>query len=74
MIKMYSTGCPKCNVLKKKLDTHGIKYEIITDINAIQKIGEEHNINTVPILEANGKIMDFKSAVKWLERSDEFGY
>ncbi len=61
-------------MLKKKLDVRNIKYEIIENINAIQKIGEEHNIKTVPILEANGKIMDFKSAVKWLERSDEFGY
>ncbi len=67
MIKMYSTGCPKCNVLKKKLDTKGYKYEIVTDIAIIQKIGEENNINTLPILNVNGNVMDFKGAVKWLE-------
>lgn len=71
MIKMYSTGCPKCNVLKKKLDTKGVEYEIITDINTIQKVGEENNINTLPILEVNGNVMDFKGAVKWLEEYGE---
>ncbi len=71
MIKMYSTGCPKCNVnvLKKKLDTKGIEYEIITDINTIQKVSEENNINTLPILDVNGNVMNFKIAVKWLEEN-----
>ncbi len=71
MIKMYSTGCPKCNVLKKKLDTKGYKYEIVTDIAIIQKIGEENNINTLPILNVNGNVMDFKGAVKWLEEDGQ---
>ncbi len=71
MITMYSTGCPKCNVLKKKLDTKGYKYEIVNDTDTIQKVGEENNINTLPILNADGNIMDFKGAVKWLEEDGQ---
>lgn len=67
MIKMYSTGCPKCNVLKKKLDLSGIEYEIVTDTAAIQEIGKQNNISVLPILSVDDKIMDFKDAVKWLE-------
>ena len=26
MITLYSTGCPQCSVLKKKLEAKGIKY------------------------------------------------
>ena len=29
MINLYSTGCPKCTVLKKKLDSKNIKYNIL---------------------------------------------
>ena len=32
MPTLYSTGCPKCQVLKKKLDTAGINYTIESDI------------------------------------------
>lgn len=71
MIKMYSTGCPKCNVLKKKLDLKKIEYEIITDLTIIKEVGKESNINTLPILSVNGEIMDFKNAINWLEEYEQ---
>lgn len=68
---MYSTGCPKCNVLKKKLDLKKIEYEIITDLTIIKEVGKESNINTLPILSVNGEIMDFKNAINWLEEYEQ---
>lgn len=39
-IRLYSTGCPKCNVLKKKLDALNAKYDVITDMDEIKGICE----------------------------------
>ena len=61
-IVLYSTGCPKCNVLKKKLDMAKIEYEICDDID----IMEQKGFMAAPILEIDGVSMDFGLAVKWI--------
>lgn len=61
-VTLYSTGCPKCKVLKMKLDSKNINYDTISDVNIIISKG----INTVPVLEVDGNIMDFKTAVDWI--------
>lgn len=67
MVKMYTTGCPRCNVLKKKLDEKGIQYEIITD----KDIMIDKGFSVVPILEVDDRTMEFAEAVKWINgRSD----
>lgn len=62
MIILYSTGCPKCNVLEKKLCQKGIIYTEINDIEVMTQKG----FITVPVLEVDGKCMDFKEANEWL--------
>ena len=62
MVRMYTTGCPRCNVLKKKLDEKGIQYEIITDKDIMMSKG----FSVVPVLEVNDRTMDFTEAVKWI--------
>ena len=59
---LYSTGCPKCKVLVAKLNAKNIKYNTVSDIGIIISKG----ISTVPVLEVNGTIMDFKTAVEWI--------
>lgn len=59
---MYTTGCPRCNVLKKKLDEKGIQYEVITDKDIMISKG----FSVVPILEVDDRIMEFAEAVKWI--------
>ena len=59
---LYSTGCPKCKVLKAKLDSKEISYDIISDTSVMINKG----IETVPVLEVNGNMMDFKTAVDWI--------
>ena len=61
-IILYSTHCPKCEVLEKKLRQKDIEFEEINSIKEIRKTG----YLTVPLLEVNGKIMDFKAAVDWV--------
>ena len=61
--KLYSTHCPRCVVLEKKMDQKGIKYNMIDDQNRIINKG----FMTVPILEVDGEVMDFKRAVDWAD-------
>ena len=61
MIILYSTGCPQCKVLKTKLDSLNINYELITD----ESIMMEKGFRSAPILEVDGEIMTFTQAIKW---------
>ena len=62
MITLYSTGCPKCKVLEQKMDMKNIKYEKITDVD----IMTEKGFMSVPMLDVDGEIMDFKTANNWV--------
>ena len=61
-IVFYSTGCPKCKVLKAKLDSKGIDYTIFNDVDRMVEMG----ITTVPDLMIDGKLMNFKESIEWL--------
>lgn len=67
MIVMYSTHCPKCNVLEQKLNSKNISYGVIDDINIMIDKG----FDFLPILEVDGKIMEFNEAVKWINEREE---
>lgn len=58
----YSTNCPKCNVLKTKLNNKGIKY---TEENSVDKM-LQLGIQSAPALSVNGELMDFSEAIKWI--------
>jgi glutaredoxin len=61
-IILYTTGCPKCKVLEAKLKQKGLEYKEITDINEIANKG----FMTVPVLEVDGKILNFTEANTWI--------
>ena len=63
MIKLYSTGCPRCGVLKKKLDEAKITYTLIDDVDEMLKLG----LRSAPALEADGKLMDFAEAIRFVD-------
>lgn len=58
-IILYSTGCPKCRVLEKKLNEKGILFEIENNIETLKKAG----ILTVPVLSIDGQMYQFADAV-----------
>lgn len=62
---LYSTHCPKCNVLEKKLKQKNISYEEVNDI----EIMKEKGYLTVPIIEVDGISMDFKTASDWINNN-----
>lgn len=63
-ITLYSTGCPRCMVLKKKMDEKGIKYNIVSD----QQYMMDKGFSTVPILEIDDQIMNFSEAINWINK------
>ena len=59
---LYEHGCPRCKVLKAKLDKAGIQYETINDVNIMQEKG----FKEAPKLEVDKVVMGFKEAVEWI--------
>lgn len=59
---LYSTGCPRCSMLKKKLSDMGVDYVENNNIDEMLSLG----INDVPVLSVNGRLMNFSEAIKWL--------
>lgn len=59
---LYTTHCPKCLVLEKKLQSKNIDYVENTDADLMISKGFE----TTPMLEVDGNIMDFKAANTWI--------
>lgn len=62
MVTLYTTHCPKCNVLTSKLNEKGIQYEEVDDVNTMIS----KKIMTAPYLEVDGNLMDFVNAVNWV--------
>lgn len=59
---LYSTGCPKCNILKKKLEDAQIDYNVIEDVDVMISKG----LKEVPWLEVDGNLMNFVDSSKWI--------
>lgn len=60
---LYSTHCPKCKVLEMKLKQKNIGYEEVTDVELMQEKG----FKSVPKIEVDGVVYDFKEAVDWIK-------
>ena len=62
MITLYSTNCPRCMVLEKKLNNAGIEYVINNNVDEMLSLG----FMQAPILMADNKAMNFKDAIDWI--------
>lgn len=59
---LYTIDCPKCRILEKKLNEKCIQYVSISNIETLKEKG----FDVFPKLEVDGKIMEFKQAVDWI--------
>ena len=64
-VVLYSTHCPRCCVLEKKLQQKNISYEEVNDV----EIMKEKGYLSVPVLEVDGTSMDFKTASNWINNN-----
>ena len=63
-VVLYTIHCPMCNVLEKKLNLAGIKYEVVDDVEKMTSMGLKQS----PMLQVNcGPLMNFKEADKWIK-------
>ena len=63
-IVLYTTHCPRCNILKQKLKDKNIKFVEETNIDLMMSKG----MKTVPYLEIEkNKILNFEDSLKWVE-------
>lgn len=67
-VTLYSTGCPKCKILEKKLLQKSIDFQAVTDRELMMSLG----FSTMPVLKVNDKIMNFKEAVNWVNKEDKW--
>ena len=63
-IVLYSTGCPRCKVLKKKLNEKNIAYTENCSVDEMLSLG----ITQVPMLDVDGNLMDYSKAMQWANR------
>lgn len=64
VVVFYTTGCPKCGVLKKKLDAKGIEYEENNSVMEMLNLG----ITQVPVLKVEDKLLEFSEANNWINQ------
>ena len=62
MVVLYTTNCPRCIVLEKKLKQKGIEFEARTDF-------DEKGFASAPLLEVDGEIMAFNEANQWINNN-----
>ena len=65
-IILYSTGCPKCEVLKKKLKAKNIEYVEHNNVDDMESLG----IDQVPVLSVDGSLMSFAEANNWINNTE----
>lgn len=67
-IVMYSTGCPRCQVLRKKLAKLPYTVTIIEGEEGIEALGK----TSAPILSVGNQIMEYGEAIKWANKQINF--
>lgn len=66
MIIFYTTYCPQCKVLEKKLKEKNIPYQSRSNIDEMIIKG----FTRVPVLEVDGTIYNFKEAIDWVNSQE----
>ena len=61
-IVLYSTHCPRCTGVEKKLEAKGIQFEVETSVDDMLALG----ITQVPMLRVDDKLLNFAEANTWV--------
>lgn len=66
MIILYSTHCPKCHILERKLQEKHIAYYEDNDVKTML----EKDFTEAPMLEIDGTALNFSEAIAWLNKPE----
>jgi len=64
-VVLYSTDCPKCKVLKQKLDSKAIEYTENHSVDEMLALG----IAQAPVLSVGGELLSFAQANEWVNQA-----
>lgn len=62
---LYSTNCPKCNMLEKRL-YQICEFDVITDIDEVINAAKKYGMKSAPILVIDDKAYNFEQAMKMI--------
>lgn len=65
---LYTTHCPRCNVLKYKLEEAKIEYIENEDVDEMLSLG----MKSAPALKVGENLMNFTEAIKWIGEQNEY--
>ena len=68
MITLFSTHCPKCTQLEKKMQSKGIEYQIIDDIEAMKEMGLKGSMPKIKT--PQGDTLEFADAWKYISMQE----
>ena len=66
-IVLYSSHCPKCDMIEKILKEKGINFILEEDENVYLPLAEENGIDSMPFAEVDGKIFDIKDLQEYIK-------
>lgn len=68
-IILYSSNeCTRCKLVKQMLDIHNVQYTEIND----KRIMIDKEIENVPALEINEKIIEYQEVLTWLQQNNYY--
>lgn len=60
-IILYSTNCPRCKVIEKRLKDSGYEFETVTDMQEMVKLGLTYS----PSVNIDGRFYNFNEMIVW---------
>ena len=66
MVKLYSSGCTRCNMIENILRAKNIEYEVTHDETHYLNIANDNNITVMPFAEIDGKIYNSMELQRWI--------
>ena len=63
--------CDRCKLVKQMLDTHGVHYDTIDDVEVLKESGFAEL--SFPIMDVNGeRIEEYTDILSWLRRNNYY--
>lgn len=60
---VYSTGCPNCEILKKKLADKNVDFTLVENKDEVIKVAEMFGITNVPFMV---KVYNFSESIDYI--------
>ena len=70
-IKLYSTGCSSCIMLKRTLEEKKVDFTIVDDMDNILEVANKHGFKTVPFLEIDNTIYNYSEAMEIVKKMNK---